>query len=166
MKNIVLTLITCLFLTSAFAGAIEPVEGQIACTKCSMDRNVFAQSRMLVEYADGSSAGVCSLHCAAVEQRDNAGKQVSSLMVADFNTRKLLDARRAAWVVGGKQAGVMTSLAKWAFGKTEDALLFMKQNGGVLSSFEQAMNSAINEVLEQAAEEKSVENEMLREQHK
>ena len=162
-KNIVQILIMFLLSPSAFASSMGTVEDPKNCTQCGMDRVVFAQSRMLVVYGDKKRVGVCSIHCAAAELQHNSGKQVSSLMVADFYTKRLLDARTAVWVVGGKKTGVMTAEAKWAFAKREDALRFVKENGGGVNSFDKTMNSAVAEVMEHAAEERAVESEMLHE---
>jgi nitrous oxide reductase accessory protein NosL len=164
MRNLVLFLIMSLLLTASFAGAIDTVESPTSCKQCGMDRTTFAQSRMLIVFTDGSTVGVCSLHCAAAELQLIGDKQVSSLMVADFSTKELMDATKATWVVGGKKKGVMTALAKWAFAKVKDARTFVEKNGGVVSSFEQAMKSATMEVMEQAEEERAVEREILREQ--
>ena len=68
-----------------------------------MDRVAFSYSRMTIVYADGTSSGTCSLNCAAVEMKENKGKKVKSLNVADFNSRKLMDARAATWVIGGSK---------------------------------------------------------------
>ena len=84
-------------------------------------------------------------------------------MVADYATKELLDAKTATWVVGGKKRGVMTALAKWAFAREEDARRFVEENGGMVSSFGQAMESATLEVMDQAAEERAAEGELLRE---
>lgn len=166
MKNFITFLILLLLLTSSFADAmdLDLVESPKTCEKCGMDRTVFAHSRMLIRYADGTTVGVCSLHCAAEELQRNRGKQVRSLMVADYSTKELLDAKSATWVVGGKKNGVMTALAKWAFARAEDARRFREKNGGRVNSFAQALNTATMEVLAQAAEEKAVKQEMLREQ--
>lgn len=162
MKYIILFLMLLLLLTATFSGATDSVEAPKSCTQCGMDRSMFAQSRMLVVYADGTAVGVCSLHCAAAELHYK-DKQVSSLMVADYATKKLIDARSAVWVVGGRKSGVMTARAKWAFGSAEEARRFVVENGGTVSTFDQAMSAATIEVLEQAEEDKTVENEMLRE---
>jgi copper chaperone NosL len=163
MKNITLIMILILLLTPAFTGAMDTAEGPKTCSQCGMDRTTFARSRMLVVYADGTRTGVCSLHCAAAELQLIGGKQVRSLMVADYSTKELLDANRATWVIGGKKSGVMTALAKWAFAREEDARRFVEENGGVVNSFDQAMKSAVMEVLDQAAEERDVQSELLRE---
>jgi copper chaperone NosL len=162
MKHIMLMLI--LLLTSAFAGAMDMVEGPTSCKQCGMDRTKFAQSRMLIVYTDGSTVGVCSLHCAAEELQHNRDKEVGSLLVADYSTKELIDAKKAIWVVGGKKQGVMTALAKWAFATENDVRRFVEENGGIVNSFEQVMKSATMEVMDQAAEERAVESEILRKQ--
>jgi nitrous oxide reductase accessory protein NosL len=37
--------------------------------------------------------------------------------VSDYNTNRLIDAKKAYWVVGGNKSGIMTKRAKWAFEK-------------------------------------------------
>lgn len=128
------------------AGAADGVENPKICKQCGMDRTVFARSRMLIIYADGTTVGVCSLHCAAAEMRQNKGKQVKSLMVADYVTQELIDAKAATWVVGGNKQGVMTSLPKWAFAREQDAQNFVKENGGEVTPFDKVMKSAEEEV--------------------
>lgn len=162
MKNIMAISLLFLFLTASFAGAAT-VESPVKCEKCGMDRTTFAHSRMLVVYADGTTVGTCSLHCAAEELQRNRDKPVRSLMVADYVTKELLAARSATWVVGGKKHGVMTALAKWAFVKAEEARKFVGENGGEMNSFEQALNAATQEVTDLAAESRAVEREMLSE---
>jgi nitrous oxide reductase accessory protein NosL len=163
MKNIMVIMILILLMTSAFAGAMDTVEGPKTCSQCGMDRTAFARSRMLIVYVDETIVGVCSLHCAAAELQHNRDKEVRSLLVADYSTKELLDANTATWVIGGKKSGVMTALAKWAFAREEDARRFVEENGGVVNSFDQAMKSSVMEVLDQAAEERAVQNELLRE---
>jgi len=163
MKNIVLFLIMSLLLAASSAGALDAVEAPTSCKQCNMNRTAYAHSRMLIVYADGSTVGVCSLHCAAAELQQNRDKPVRSLMVADYSTKELLDARKAYWIVGGKKKGVMTALAKWAFAREGDARRFVEEQGGIVNSFEQAMKSATMEVMDQAAEERAAESELLRE---
>ena len=110
-----------------------------------MDRELFAYSRMLIVYADGTTAGECSINCAVIEMKQNRGKQVKSLMVADYASKELTDARSATWVTGGKKQGVMTSLAKWAFARQEDAQRFVKENGGRITTFDDALTLALKE---------------------
>jgi len=154
-------LLLCSFI---IAGVAETVEGPKSCKLCNMDRTRFTHSRMLIVYGDDTRVGVCSLHCAAEELYLNRARQVRSLMVADYYSLKLIDARTASWVVGGRKPGVMTGLAKWAFDRPEDARRFIKENEGALNSYDLTMDSATREVMDQLAEEKAAEREIQREQ--
>jgi len=143
---VLLVVFNFMLLSVSFAAAAGGVENPKACKQCGMDRTVFARSRMLITYSDGSSAGVCSIHCAAIELNQNRGKEVKSLMAADYTTKELTDARAATWVVGGRIEGVMTSVAKWAFAKEQDARKFVQDNGGEVTTFDQAMKVAEKEL--------------------
>ena len=107
-----------------------------------MDRHQFAHSRMLIHYADGSQFGACSLHCAALELAYHPGKVPTRIEAADLNSRNLIDAETAVWVVGGKRMGVMTANAKWAFADANAARQFVAENGGRIVDFETANSAA------------------------
>lgn len=145
MKKFLLSMLICLFFAATAAIATEKVEPPQACKQCGMDRVAFAHGRMLIIYADGTSAGTCSLNCAAVEMKVNKGNRVTSLKVADYVTRKLLDARSAIWVIGGNKQGIMTEIPKWSFARKADAEKFVKENGGRITGFDEALNLALRE---------------------
>ena len=131
------------------AGAVsaqDDIKKCPSCKVCGMDREKFAHSRMLIEYEDGTTVGVCSLHCAAADMKQNKDRQVKSLMVADYATKKLIDAKTATWVVGGRKAGVMTSTPKWAFAREEDARKFIAEDGGKVTPFDGVMKAANEEL--------------------
>ena len=143
-------LILSLLLLSAFlvpASALE-VEGPGRCLRCGMDRVRFARSCALVLYADGGSAGTCSLHCALEEMGRNQARPVARLKVADYRTRVLLDAERAVWVVGGDLKGVMTSPAKWAFSDETSAEGFLKEHGGKVLPYPEVTRQVLEEIKE------------------
>ncbi|MDA8414974.1 MAG: nitrous oxide reductase accessory protein NosL [Desulfobacteraceae bacterium] len=125
--------------------AADKVEGPDACKICGMNRTKFAHSRMVVTYTDGSSTGTCSLNCVVTDMMAAKGKTVKSYQVADYNTRKLINAKTASWVIGGSKMGVMTSVAKWAFADKKAAEAFIKQNGGKLATFDEALKAAEKE---------------------
>lgn len=125
---------------------MEDVKKAASCPHCGMDRAKFAHSRMVVEYEDGSSVGTCSLHCSAVDLANSLDKAPRAIRVGDASTRKLLDAEKAFWVVGGNKPGVMTKRAKWAFETKESAEAFAKENGGALATFEEAMKAAYEDM--------------------
>jgi nitrous oxide reductase accessory protein NosL len=145
-------------LMAVTAFAQEDIKQSASCKYCGMDRQKFDFSRMLIEYEDGTSVGVCSLHCAAVELALNIDKTPKALKVADLGTKNLIDAEKASWVVGGSKAGVMTKRGKWAFEKKEDAEAFIKTNGGSLSSFDDAVKAAYTDMYE--------DTKMIREKRK
>jgi len=127
----------------AAVGASESMHADVkkhsACAHCGMDREKFSHSRMLVTYADGASVGVCSIHCTAIELKASKGKPVKSLEVADLDSKKLIDAEKAFWVIGGDRKGVMTKTPKWAFAKKSSAEAFIKKSGGKLATYKEAL---------------------------
>ncbi len=143
----VTSVLLCLQLAipSASLGAVA-AEGPGSCNVCGMDRTANATSRMLIAYEDGSSVGVCSVHCAAAALKMSTGKVVKSLQVANYSTLELLDAKSAIWVVGGDLRGAMTQTAKWAFAKEEAAQQFIAAHGGRIAPFAQVMKLAEAEV--------------------
>jgi copper chaperone NosL len=148
MKKWLVLMMAGLVLTLA-AGvclAQDDVAKQASCKYCGMDRKTFAHSRMLVTYEDGLSIGTCSLHCTAIELALNIDKTPRSIEVADFKTKKLIDAEKAFWVIGGNKPGVMTKRAKWAFESKDDAEAFIKENGGKLASFDEAIKASYEDM--------------------
>jgi nitrous oxide reductase accessory protein NosL len=116
------------------------------CPLCGMDRAKFAHSRVLVTYDDGSYFGACSVHCAAIDMVVNIDKAPQTVMVGDFDTKQLIDAETAAWVVGGSKMGVMTKRAKWAFADEAAAKKFIQQNGGEEATFDEAMKATFEDM--------------------
>jgi nitrous oxide reductase accessory protein NosL len=110
-----------------------------------MNRTTFAHSRMLIKYADGSSTGTCSIYCIATDMKAAKGKQVKSIQVADYISKKLIDARKAAWVIGGDKSGVMTPIAKWAFADKKTAKGFVAEHGGKLANFDEVLDASKKE---------------------
>ncbi len=136
-----LTIVFVLF-ASLFCFAQEDIQNHPSCKHCGMDRMKFAHSRMLIEYDDGTTVGTCSIHCTAIDLEMNKDKTAKTIMVGDYDSKELIDAKTAFWVIGGTKRGVMTKRAKWAFQKKEDAEKFIAENGGELANFEQALKAA------------------------
>jgi len=143
-------LMVALSLTLTGWALAEPANDDIAahksCKYCGMDRGLYNYSRMLTEYDDGTVAAFCSLHCAAVDTANNIDKTPKAIKVGDFNTRQLIDAERAFWVVGGSKPGVMSKRGKWAFENRNSAEEFVKTNRGQIASFEEAMKMAYEDM--------------------
>ena len=126
--------------------AEDDIAKHASCPYCGMDREKFAHSRVYIEYDDGSTFGACSIHCAAIDMAVNIDKGPVFIGVGDFNTKKLIDAEEAAWVIGGDKMGVMTKRAKWAFASQADAEKFVKEHGGNLASFEEAIKASYEDM--------------------
>ncbi|MEI9476038.1 MAG: nitrous oxide reductase accessory protein NosL [Deltaproteobacteria bacterium] len=147
MRLCVLAAAVCLFTsTSVFAQSQGDIQKHPACKYCGMNREMFAHSRMLIEYDDGSAVGTCSIHCVAVDLALNIDKTPRSITVGDYGTKSLIDAEKAFWVIGGNKPGVMTRRAKWAFETKGDAEKFIKENGGNNVSFDEAMKAAYEDM--------------------
>jgi len=140
MKKLFIALLFTLSLGTVCSAA-DKIEAPDSCKQCGMDRTKFAHSRMVVTYTDGSSTGTCSINCVATDMKETK-KEVTSFQVADYNTKKLIDAKTALWVIGGTKKGVMTKTAKWAFAEKADAVAFIKANGGNLASFDETLKAA------------------------
>jgi copper chaperone NosL len=126
--------------------AQEDIQKHKSCPYCGMSREQFAHSRMLITYDDASEAGLCSLHCAAVELSLHLDKTPSSIQVGDYNSKKLIDAEKATWVIGGSKPGVMSKNAKWAFEKKSDAEAYVAANGGTIAAFDQSIRTAYEDM--------------------
>jgi copper chaperone NosL len=153
-----LMLAFAMMFTGAFAIAQQDVDKHAACKYCGMDRKMFAHSRMLLIYEDGSELGTCSLHCVAVDLALNIDKMPKTIQVGDYNTKNLIDAENAIWVIGGDMPGVMSKRAKWAFEKKTDAEAFIKKNKGTLADFETAIKTSYEDMY--------TDTQMIREKRK
>ena len=117
-----------------------------SCKYCGMQRDRYRHSWVVIHYDDGSISGFCSLHCASIDMALNSDKTGLTILVGDYFTKKLIDADRAYWVVGGDKAGVMTTRAKWAFKERQDAERFMAQHRGKAATFDQAFKAAVEDM--------------------
>lgn len=156
MKKIWIAILLVVSLGTACLAA-DKVEAPESCKHCGMDRTKFAHSRMVVTYSDGI-IGTCSINCVVTEMKESEGKEVKSFQVADYNTKKLINAKTAAWVIGGSKKGVMTPVAKWAFADKKDADAFIKVNGGKPASFDEALKMVEKEHADKAHNRKPHEH--------
>ncbi|MFB3884241.1 MAG: nitrous oxide reductase accessory protein NosL [Thermodesulfobacteriota bacterium] len=137
--------IFCFCMTGISLGQ-EDIQKYPSCKYCGMNRQQYAHSRVFIEYDDGTSIGTCSIHCAAVELALQLDKTPKAITVGDYGSKALIDVEKAFWVMGGNKMGVMTHRAKWAFEKKEEAEKFIKENGGVIASFDQAIKASYEDM--------------------
>ncbi|MBU0676409.1 MAG: nitrous oxide reductase accessory protein NosL [Proteobacteria bacterium] len=147
MKKI---LLVCALLCSiggvAYAMAQVDITQHTSCAYCGMDRQKFAHSRMLITYDDNSSKGLCSLHCASIDLANQMDKMPQAIKVGDYNSKELIDAEEATWVLGGSAKGVMTGRAKWAFADRAAAEEFTGKQGGEIVDFETAIKASYEDM--------------------
>jgi nitrous oxide reductase accessory protein NosL len=130
------------------AAAMQDVKDHPECKYCGMKRELYAFSRMLIKYNNGSATGTCSIHCSSIDLALNNEKMPEVIQVGDYNTKRLIDAEKAVWVIGGKKMGIMSIKGKWAFENRKDADAFIQENGGHISSFDEAMKTTFEDMYE------------------
>jgi predicted Rossmann-fold nucleotide-binding protein len=130
-----------LFFGVQAVAADKDIEKIPSCQYCGMDREKFGSTRMIVEYANGTTIGTCSIHCAAVDLAQSFGKVIKSLKVADYRSGRLIDAENAFWVVGAGLPGVMAAKSRLAFADKNEAEAFRKDKGGESADFNAAITS-------------------------
>lgn len=101
---------------------------------------------MLIAYNDGSTISTCSIHCASIDFALKINAIPAAIKVGDYNTKELIDAETAVWVLGGDRDGVMSLRGKWAFAGDEAASAFVAGNGGNIVSFDEAMKAAYEDM--------------------
>jgi nitrous oxide reductase accessory protein NosL len=124
------------------ASAADDISEHRSCIHCGMDRKAYGFSRMLVQYEDGASVGLCSLRCVVVELDANPRRTVKAILAADRTERTLIDAEKAVWVMGGVKRGVMTTRPKWAFSTKAAADAFIDDYGGAIVTWNDALAAA------------------------
>lgn len=128
------------------SGEMADIHDHPACSYCGMKRQMFPHSRMLITYSDHSQVSTCSIHCTAVEFSNQIDKMVKKVEVGDYDTKNLIDARTAVWVMGGDIPGVMTKRPKWAFADEAGARAFVAGHGGEMVDFDRAMQATFEDM--------------------
>jgi len=111
-----------------------------------MYQSKFKHSWVNIVYDDGSTTGVCSIHCAAIDMALHTHKNIRKITVGDYDTKKQIDADKAYWVIGGDVMGMMTARAKWAFETKEGADSFIRIHGGRLANFGEVVKAAFEDM--------------------
>ena len=146
--RILLLLLAAAFCIAAAAPVSNDIKKHPECKYCGMDREKFGYSRMLVRYDDGTTVPTCSIHCTGIDLALNPHKGVKASLVGDYNTRMLLDAEKAFWVLGGDRMGVMSLRGKWAFGDRKSAEGFIREHGGAPATYDEVMKAAFEDMYE------------------
>jgi len=128
---------------------LQEGESKLYCPNCGMHLPKFYKTNHAAWLDDGTVRQYCSMYCLVEEMELTVlrGKKdrVAEILVVDVPSLKFIDARSAHYVVGSKIPGTMTTVSKYAFKNLEDAKAFAKENGGTISTFDEAYKVALND---------------------
>lgn len=160
MKKIVLTLAVLIGSLWSSDGMFQTVETPKAtilqdgkskeyCPNCGMHIPKFYKTSHAVKLKDGTHRQFCSIHCLVDESemgylRDKKEK-IAQILVADVDSLKMIDAKKAFYVVGSKIAGTMTVNSQYAFSTKAGAENFSKANGGKIMNYDEAYSTALKD---------------------
>ena len=111
------------------------------CPICGMSIKKYYKTSHTSQLQNGTPRQYCSIACLAKDDLEY-GINKNSIKVVDVASEKLIDAKKAFYVLGSKVKGTMSQESKLAFFKEEDAKNFIKKYGGEIISFEVAFHKA------------------------
>ena len=117
-------------------------EEQRYCPLCSMNLKMYWKTHHRLTFSDGTRTGYCSIHCAS-EVYEQRATEIDRWEVTDYDTQKLVDARKAHFLIGSDLPGTMTPVSKLAFASLDTAKKYQKKHGGTLGSFDDALKHAL-----------------------
>jgi len=110
------------------------------CYICGMDLIRFYKTSHASSSESGTNYQYCSIHC--LEDHLGQGVMLKNPKVVDVTSLKFIPVGEATYVVGSKKRGTMSYVSKYAFKNLEDAKLFQSENGGKITGFKEARDSA------------------------
>jgi hypothetical protein len=140
MKRPILLASVLVLLVSVGVWAGDGVERE-SCKVCGMYIDSFQDTAAAVEYKDGRKLATCGVACLVRLVNDEGGPDAfTAIMVRDWNTKRLVSASEAVYVIGSKIIPDMIPNLI-AFASKEDAEAFKEKQGGELINFTQALLS-------------------------
>jgi len=116
------------------------------CPYCGMDRKEHHRARMLVQYADDLSDGVCSIHCLSLSLGLNIDREPKNIWGPDYGStvepRPLTPVDSMVYLIGADLKHAMTKRSKHSFASLTTAKEFQAKHGGSLSNFNDAMRES------------------------
>ena len=130
-------------LTSAFLlfSAVQ-AEEQKWCPLCSMNLKMFWKTTHWLTFSDGKRVGYCSIHCASKIYQERP-TEIDQWEVADYDTKTLINAHKAYFLMGSDLPGTMTPVSKLAFASQDVAKRYQREHGGTLGTLDDALERAI-----------------------
>ena len=108
------------------------------CNVCGMHLVKHYKTNHTAEFKNGHKEQYCSLHC-LTDVHKNYEDKIKEIQVVDTNSLKLIDAKKAFYVVGSSKEGTMSSVSEYAFSKKDEAEKFQKEFGGTVYNFDESL---------------------------
>lgn len=128
----------------------KPLENEFEkypkCPYCGMDRKEHHRARMLVQYSDDLSDGVCSIHCLALSLGVNIDREPKNIWGPDYGAtvepRPLVPVDQLTYLIGAELKHAMTKRSKHSFASVDVAKEFQGKHGGTLAKFDDALRES------------------------
>ncbi|OQX74440.1 MAG: hypothetical protein B6D59_02450 [Campylobacteraceae bacterium 4484_4] len=112
------------------------------CIRCGMMLPKFYKTNHAIRYKNGKTEQYCSMHCLAETLQNTDPSVIEEILVVDVPSLKMIDAKKAWYVIGSNVKGTMTQNSKYAFAEKSDAEAFAKEHGGKVVDFDTALKIA------------------------
>jgi nitrous oxide reductase accessory protein NosL len=116
------------------------------CPYCGMDRREHHRARMLVQYGDDLTDGVCSIHCLSLSLGVNIDREPKNIWGPDYGSsaepRPLVPVDNLTYLIGADLKHAMTKRSKHSFASLDTAKEFQAKHGGTLGNFNDALRES------------------------
>lgn len=116
------------------------------CPYCGMDRKEHHRTRMLVQYSDQLTDGVCSIHCLSLSLGLNIDREPRNIWGPDYaaqeEPRPLHPVDNLVYLIGADLKHAMTKRSKHSFASVDSAREYQAKHGGSLASFDVALRES------------------------
>ncbi|QFR49517.1 hypothetical protein FJR48_07135 [Sulfurimonas lithotrophica] len=110
------------------------------CPICGMNIKMYYKTSHASKLNNGTHRQYCSMHCLAVDMQEY-GIDKNYIKVVDAHTQKLIDAKKAFYVIDSNIKGTMSSISKFAFASKADAQNFQKKYSGEIVDLNTALKN-------------------------
>lgn len=121
--------------SKAEAVNIQKGKNKEFCPVCGMTLHNFHKTNFAAA-ANGEESQYCSLICLVEDEVVN-NKKMTNVRVVDNLTLKMIDAKKASYVVGSDKPATMSVISIYGFGTVDGAKKFAGENGGEVKSFDE-----------------------------
>lgn len=120
---------------------VQQGENKHWCSICGMKLKMFYKTSHIAHLKNDIKKQYCSIRCLVLDKEKN-NIDISKIEVVDVKTEKIIDAKKAFYLVGSQIAGTMSMKSKLAFEFKKDALEFQSKYQGKIVNFKTAYDMA------------------------